>query len=329
MPVHPIPLALGAEFALDRGQGRSGIPVRPALIGAIVGVLGIVGALTFRAGLDNAVSDRALFGQQFDAFATLAPTESVPPEVIRAVIDDPDVDVLNDTLIGVVGFGHHDMTVFGAHPLKGNLDIVTTAGRAPHAADEIMLAPQDRTALGVRVGDTVTATNGSSYRVVGIGFTPQDSHTAYDQGAWMTESGLRRAIPSVDNLKYHRFFAAFRDGIAPGRALSGLNRRVDGAFEPAAVPPDLENLKGVRRVPLALGTFLVLLAIAAVGHALGERGPPPPARPRRAARDRDDARAGARERSCGRPRRSRPSASSWASRWASCSVGTCGTWLPT
>ena len=37
----------------------------PTLIGAVVGVIGIVGALTFRAGLDHAVSDLRVFGQQY------------------------------------------------------------------------------------------------------------------------------------------------------------------------------------------------------------------------------------------------------------------------
>ncbi|HWS44525.1 MAG TPA: hypothetical protein VN636_01570, partial [Acidimicrobiia bacterium] len=35
----PLPVALGTRLALERGHGRSGVPVRPALVGAVVGVL--------------------------------------------------------------------------------------------------------------------------------------------------------------------------------------------------------------------------------------------------------------------------------------------------
>ena len=63
----PLPIVFGTQLAFERGRGRSSMPVMPALIGAVVGVTGIVGVLTFRAGLDHAVGDSAAFGQQFQA----------------------------------------------------------------------------------------------------------------------------------------------------------------------------------------------------------------------------------------------------------------------
>src|SRR4029453_17521296 len=59
----PVPLTVGASFALDRGRGAQAVPVFPALLGAVVGVLGVVGALTFAAGVDDAAAHPERFGQ--------------------------------------------------------------------------------------------------------------------------------------------------------------------------------------------------------------------------------------------------------------------------
>ena len=50
-------LMIGARLAGEPGRGRRAVPVRSALIGAIAGVMGVVGCLTFRAGLQDAVSE--------------------------------------------------------------------------------------------------------------------------------------------------------------------------------------------------------------------------------------------------------------------------------
>nr|BFE82066.1 hypothetical protein GCM10020093_046670 [Planobispora longispora] len=61
----PVPVVVGARFALERGRGRGrgAVPVRPALLGAVVGVLGVLAALTFAAGVSDAGRNPARYGQ--------------------------------------------------------------------------------------------------------------------------------------------------------------------------------------------------------------------------------------------------------------------------
>ena len=54
---------VGARFALEPGRGRAAVPVRPAIAGAVAGVLGVLAALTFSAGISDAVANPARFGQ--------------------------------------------------------------------------------------------------------------------------------------------------------------------------------------------------------------------------------------------------------------------------
>ena len=52
----PVPAIVGARFALEPGRGRAAVPVRPAIAGAVAGVLGVLAALTFSAGISDAVA---------------------------------------------------------------------------------------------------------------------------------------------------------------------------------------------------------------------------------------------------------------------------------
>jgi cell division protein FtsX len=110
---------------------------------------------------------------------------------------------------------------------------------------------------------------------VGEAFSPELSHTSYDAGAQMTHEGFLRLFPTDGDLKFLSYLFAFTPGTDPADAVSGINRDVEreagipdaiGLRRPVA---DQENLRGVRRVPLALGGFLAVLALGAVGHALG------------------------------------------------------------
>ena len=67
----PVPIVVGTRFALEAGRGRTAVPVRPALVGAIMGVFGILAAFTFSHGVSDAASHPERFGQtyQLGAFA--------------------------------------------------------------------------------------------------------------------------------------------------------------------------------------------------------------------------------------------------------------------
>ena len=60
-----VPVGIGTTLAFRKGGGRA-IPVRPALLGAVVGVLGVAGAITLDAGLNDAFDHPERAGVAWD-----------------------------------------------------------------------------------------------------------------------------------------------------------------------------------------------------------------------------------------------------------------------
>jgi predicted lysophospholipase L1 biosynthesis ABC-type transport system permease subunit len=243
--------------------------VRPALVGAIAGVVGVIGALTFRAGLDGAITNPARFGQTLPYGVSLtfgaAPTAQ-DLRAVRMAVASPDIAVLNDQRVAVFPVDGRPVSTFSLHALKGHVDVVTLSGRPPATADEISLGPQTADALHVHAGDSVKV-GARTLHVSGITFVPEDAHNGYADGAWLTGPGFAVQQPDLNDDKYHRVLFS----LAPGVSLPTATRDL-GEFgkhiEHAPAPEEVEELRNVRVQPLLLGGFLLLLALGAVGHAL-------------------------------------------------------------
>lgn len=279
----PVPLLVGSRFALEAGRGRQGVPVRPALVGAVLGVVGVIGALVFSNGVADASTHLERFGQTHQLVAFLGANDediAPTPKVMKAIEADPGVAGVADVRVGVGsngGTAQGPATVtlltytWGAKPLP----TVVTSGRMPHAPDEVLLAPRSISALHTGVGSTVELSGTSAkgrFTVVGTGLMPIGFHNGYVDGGWVTDAGYDRIFNSS---KFHLAYVAVRDGASAGAVSERLGVTMAHNADTAAVsfgPPDalseVFQLRDIRQLPRLLGVFLALLAVAAVGHAL-------------------------------------------------------------
>jgi FtsX-like permease family len=275
----PVPVVVGARFALEPGRGRSAVPVRPALVGAVAGVLGVLAALTFQAGVSDAVSHPERFGQTYQATAFMGFNGQEPPGVdaaLRKAAADPDVTAIDDAKLNIASIGPASVTVYTYAPVGNALPTVVTSGRMPQSPDEIALAPTTLRSLRLSVGQTVQVDGslpGRPLRISGSVFVPSGPHNGYDDGGWMLPATY--AALFGDGFKFHFALAALR----PGTDVTALGDRLakataDPSGQPGvrfAEPEPLDAMRqitSIRRLPLLLGAFLALLAIGAVGHAL-------------------------------------------------------------
>lgn len=273
----PVPMAIGTRWALDPGRGRSAVPVRPALIGAIVGLAGITGAFTFATAVRDAAGNPERFGQNYDAaaFLGIGGQDFAPvPQLISALRARPEVTGVVRARNAVVTdpSGKSSVSLYTTTSAPKRVPILLTDGERPRSPHEIVLAPRSASALHVGVGDRVELVGNrgrSSFLVTGIGFVPSGPHNGYADGGWVTPGGYDSI---VDGFKFDIALVQTR----PGTSLPGLSRSLaedDPALTGVGLgPPDpLEEVAVIRDVevlPVALGAFLVLLALAAVGHAL-------------------------------------------------------------
>jgi ABC-type lipoprotein release transport system permease subunit len=263
----PLPVALGATLALDPGRGQRSTPVRPALAGAVAGILGIVGALGLVRGIDDSLRSPARAGQVFGAF--VYPDEEHSPQAnTKAALRSPlvqDVSAMTRRPLDVNGEG---IPVYALRSVKGDAAFVVLEGRRPVGADEVALAPASLRALGKERGDRITI-GPVPLRIVGTALLPQTAHSSFDQGAWVTPAGMNRLPVGADNGTGQEIAISAKPGVSQERLVASLEKVMDGAeLDVPGVPQDVLLLRNVRTLPRVLAAFLGLLGVAALGHAL-------------------------------------------------------------
>ena len=260
----PPALLIGSRLATESGRGRRAVPVRSALIGAIVGVLGVVGCLTFRSGLTDVVHDPQRSGIVWDA--GVAGVGVLPPETVATVSNDKAVAAAYDALWArAIKINGTPTPTFGTKSVTGDIHPVVLAGRAPRTPSEIAFAPTTMRRLGLHIGDRVRvgAAATPNVRVVGKALLPETSHTSYDQSAWMTAPGLAAALPTdaaaSGDFTEDYLLLRWRPHADPQAALARF-RKLAGPDEPfesagATLPTGVAVLGDLRVLPFSLAIF--------------------------------------------------------------------------
>jgi hypothetical protein len=280
----PVSVVVGARFALESGRGRAAVSVRPALLGAVTGVLGVLAAFTFSAGVGDANANPARYGQtwQLGTFFGLSGHDLGPADkVLQAVAADPDVTGVEDARVAGAQSGRVSVESFTYDPVGDKrIQVVLTDGRLPDAPDEIVLAPLTAKDLHAVAGGTIRLAGGTAtqmpFRVTGIGFVPAGPHNQYSDGAWLTPDGYDRLFQGAEYpFKFHLGVVALRAGAdvqAVAHRLDARAAAIPGGraftFDTQPVPAPVLALRDMAILPLALAAFLTVLAIGAVGHAL-------------------------------------------------------------
>lgn len=277
----PVSLAIGTRFALERGRGANAVPVRPALAGAVIGIIGTVGVLVFDGSITDALHHPERVGQTEEAaaFTGFGDFDYDPKKRVRTAVEAlPYVTQILDTQSAVAtdAGGATSVQLFSN---DGELDTVVLDGRMPASATEVALGPDSLAALGVTVGDRVTLVGDRGtldYEVVGSVLTPEIGGTNnYSDGGWVTSAGWHRLF---EHFVFKVLLMATDGSVAPGAAAGRISDDLETVL-PAYFRhgftvdrPDLadvhSSLSAVRAMPKALGVFTVLLSIAALAHAL-------------------------------------------------------------
>ena len=282
----PVTTVLGVRFGLERGRGRTAVPVGTALAGATAAVMAVAAALTFGASLDQLVNSPWQQGWNWDVLVgnpntVTDPTGYLVPRLAadRLVGSYSALTNLNGGFT-VDGAAVGNVLVFD--PLKGAVFPPLLQGRPPHAQGEIVLGTSTLRQIGRHVGQTIKLRTPvgttTTMRVVGRMIVPSVADlltNGLGQGAWVPGSYFRRlkAELAAAGLTCRRFSTSFSPSATPRacrRRMPTPGCGTTSALSCCASSParPSSTCKASTALPLVLAGLAACLGAAALGNTM-------------------------------------------------------------
>jgi hypothetical protein len=294
----------GLRFALEPGRGRTAVPVRSVLAGAVLAVIVVAATLTFGASLSYLVARPALYGWNFSyALYSTDGWGPFPPALVTPLLRR---DRLIAATTGVYFLtvqidGQTVPTILS--PVRPQIAPRVLSGGGLDRAGDIVLGPATLAALHKKVGDEVTVQLGpvirdARLRIAGTAVLPAigdtlSMHPSMSSGAVLAtgvvspaalhEEGeysgpnailvrLRPGVSQAAGLRslqqitsdYNRFAHSPRIVASGGTSALELNAGVLSVQRPA----EIVNYKSMGTVPLILAGGVAAGTVAALGLTL-------------------------------------------------------------
>jgi len=294
----------GLRLALEPGRGRTSVPVRSVLAGAVLAVAVVTATLTFGASLTTLVSHPALYGWNFDyALYAVQGWGSVPARWADPLL-------AQDRLVAATtGVDFATVQVDGQTvpamitPTRPAVAPHVLSGHGLDSSREVVLGPATLAALHQRVGGTVTVTGGSLNVRLTIAGTatmpaiggvlsvhPSMSTGALFSAAVLPEKALGGAFGPLLNGP-NAILVRLRPGVreAAGlRSMQAIRRQLTAVLSsprvlaasggesiadsidllPAQRPAEIVNYRSMGAMPAILAGGLAAGAVAALGLTL-------------------------------------------------------------
>ena len=221
----PAPALTGVRFALVPGSGRTAVPVRSAVLGAVLAVIVLVGTVTFGASLSSLVSHPSLYGWNWDYM--LSAGGDLPQQKVTALLDhDRYVASWSGVYSATLLIDGQLVPVLGETPGTAVAPPLLS-GHGVQTAGQVVLGSLTLKQLGQHLGGTVEVSSGAGsperLRVVGTATLP-----AFGQGGLHLEMGVGAVLSYklLPELDLNQFDSALP---GPQAALVRLRPHIDEA----------------------------------------------------------------------------------------------------
>ena len=277
----PPPVTVGVTMALEPGRGRTAVPVRPGIAGALVAVVGVVAVAVFGADLAHLVATPAAYGYNWDThFTETSPDGAAPVGTClsqdRAFTRDRAVAAAASICSNSVEVDGHPIGAYGFVRLVGTVGPTVLQGRVARGTDEVALGTDTLARVHKGIGDRVKIAGPEqtrTFRVVGRVVLPWLGNDADVQsiadGAVLTGRGLAR-LSGPQDISSAQFVVRWRPGTdvaAARKRFEALPERLT-ALQPAQVPLEVKRLDQLDVLPWILGACLALVGVLGIAYAL-------------------------------------------------------------
>ena len=280
---------IGVRRAIQRGGGRSTVPVGSALVGSILAVTALCATAVFGSSLTHLITTPSLYGQPFNLDISVNSTGT--PAQAEQLVDDIEqertVTGITAGLSGDVSINGHTVAALGGQPIRGPLLLTTITGRLPDAPDEVTMGAATLREVGAHVGSVVQVsvpyahggTRTSKYRVVGVTVFPPDFGTGgLGTGAVFDLAGFgAQCAPGTEPSRcaidetYSGAGVILVQTASSVAGRSTLNRLVaiyQGDVGLPTAPTNLVNFGQAVNFPMILGSVLIVFGVATLLHVL-------------------------------------------------------------
>lgn len=287
----PVSAVAGIRFALEPGAEAEAVPVRSAILGAVLAVMVIVATVVFGSSFNSLVSHPALYGWNWD-YALMAGggVGDVPAaETARLLDHDPQVAAWSGYWFGTLQIDGLAVPVLGGKPKDAVAPPVLT-GHALEAQGQIVLGPGTLAQLHKRMGDRVAVRYGTTaphtLRIVGtatmpaVGIGGVTGHPSMGTGAVVPYQLIPESVRDQFALTPtgpNAIFLRLNRGANTSRALRGLSQIATKISLPTNYPTsvlgvqrpaEIVDYRSMRSTPLILGLGLTAGALTALALTL-------------------------------------------------------------
>ena len=274
----PPAAVMGVRFGLERGRGRSAVPVATAMMSVVLAVIAVTAALTFSTSLGHLVHSPRQQGWNWDVLVG-NPNDQTDREAQAATLLAHNRLVGSYSAIAILAgpsagtMALDGVTVDSAlafDPLKGSVYPPLLAGRPPRANNEIVLATQTLHQLHKRIGQVVhvqTPTGPLALRIVGRMIAPSVGDiltNGLGDGAWIYGPVVRQiqaqthANPNGPPPSAFVLFAVrYAPGASPKAAFASLRRDFGHTVLRQLPAQDAVNLQSVDQLPMVFAGLVV------------------------------------------------------------------------
>lgn len=261
---------LGSHLAFGRGESRTTVPTRPAIVGGIVATVVAVGAGMFVDNIDSLYATPAERGWTWDVVVGNPDVPFTNPETVSQLAEDPRFETRSFAAYGPVMLNGRsvDALVFD---LQSSAPPVAAEGRIPRTTTEIALGPKLADRLGAGIGSNVelmieTAPGSAApakpveMSVVGIAVPPAFGNTEMGEQAIIAVDGAEGFAPDLPAM-----VMATLKGDDHDAALTELAEDYPDQITTDIIAARVVNLRRVRAIPrlaIALACALGLLLLA-------------------------------------------------------------------
>jgi hypothetical protein len=287
----PIAAVTGVGFALETGGGRRAVPMRSAIVGAVIALIIVGATTTFAASLRTLVSSPSLYGWNWDgALNGGGGVGDLPKAVNAPLAKDPDIAEMSDAYFATLRIDGTAVPVMGENP-GAKIQPPVLSGHGLKTGGQIVLGSSTLDALHKSIGDTVVVSSGrsnpSTLMIVGTATMP-----AYGQsGSSHPEMGVGavlnyRLIPLFERDIFdlppgpNAILIRYRPGVSDAKGEKSVDHAVqvaqgivgstapDNLYDSVDRPAEIVDYRSLGGTPIELGAVLAGGALVALGLTL-------------------------------------------------------------